>query len=241
MTESRVTFREPAPERTIRLLVNLCAALLLAVSAAMVLGVRANAGLLAPDDPVLGLPLPAVFLLLAGLGFGVALVCLFGESARFRLALVLWLALDAAVYAWGLRWTGGGHFSPYVGGLAGAFGLSPGAGCFVLAAVFLCLLTGSAAPLLWLQLNPSRSNPALLVKMACPGCGGHIQFAMRNLGRQIPCPHCRANLTLRKPEDLKMPCFFCHGHIEFPAHALGTKLKCPHCHRDITLKETATK
>jgi uncharacterized paraquat-inducible protein A len=74
-------------------------------------------------------------------------------------------------------------------------------------------------------------------KMACPGCGGHIEFAARNQGQRIPCPHCRTEITLRKPEHLKMSCHFCRGHIDFPAHALGTKMPCPHCRMDITLKE----
>ena len=75
--------------------------------------------------------------------------------------------------------------------------------------------------------------------MACPACGVHIRFDARNLGRQIPCPHCQKTLALRKPDLLKMACFFCQGHIEFPTHAIGEKMACPHCNMDITLKEPA--
>lgn len=79
-----------------------------------------------------------------------------------------------------------------------------------------------------------------LLKMSCPGCGGHIKFAPQNLSQKTNCPHCEQPVTLRPPDEtLKMSCFFCHGHVQFPAHALGTKMPCPHCKMDITLKEPA--
>ena len=61
------------------------------------------------------------------------------------------------------------------------------------------------------------------LKMSCSSCGGHIKFAVQNLGQRIACPHCQTAITLRQPENLKMSCFFCKGHIEFPSHALGQK------------------
>jgi ribosomal protein S27E len=33
-------------------------------------------------------------------------------------------------------------------------------------------------------------------KMSCPGCGGHVKFAIANEGHKIPCPHCAKLLTL---------------------------------------------
>jgi DNA-directed RNA polymerase subunit RPC12/RpoP len=84
--------------------------------------------------------------------------------------------------------------------------------------------------------------PAVLpvyLKISCSHCGGHIEFASQNVGQQIPCPHCRKSIALRKPDFLKMACFFCKEHIEFPAHAIGEKMPCPHCKMDITLKEPA--
>lgn len=74
-------------------------------------------------------------------------------------------------------------------------------------------------------------------KILCPSCGGHIQFAAQNLGQQIPCPHCRTTITLRKPELLKMSCAICKEHIAFPVHAIGQQIPCPHCKNEMTLKE----
>jgi DNA-directed RNA polymerase subunit RPC12/RpoP len=85
-----------------------------------------------------------------------------------------------------------------------------------------------------------RDAAAGLMKMVCPACGGPVQFAAPNVGQQIPCPHCRAAITLRKPDDnLKMTCVLCGGHIEFPPHAVGQKIDCPHCAKTITLLRPA--
>jgi len=40
-----------------------------------------------------------------------------------------------------------------------------------------------------------------LMKMVCPACGGHVKFAVQNIGQQIPCPHCQASIILRKPDE----------------------------------------
>jgi DNA-directed RNA polymerase subunit RPC12/RpoP len=73
------------------------------------------------------------------------------------------------------------------------------------------------------------------MKMVCPACGGHVQFAAPNVGQQILCPHCQKEMALREPENLKMTCVLCGGHIEFPPHAVGQKINCPHCAKSITL------
>lgn len=36
-------------------------------------------------------------------------------------------------------------------------------------------------------------------KIACPHCGGHIEFDAVHLGRTTPCPHCQQNLVLNAP------------------------------------------
>ena len=85
-----------------------------------------------------------------------------------------------------------------------------------------------------------RDAAAGLMKMVCPACGGHVQFAAVNAGQQIPCPHCQAAIALRQPDaSLKMTCVLCGGHIEFPPHAVGQKIDCPHCAKTITLLRPA--
>ena len=101
------------------------------------------------------------------------------------------------------------------------------------------LLLGSYAAFAGLWLERGRARAAETQKLFCPACGGHIKFAIQNLGQKIPCPHCQKTITLRKPENLKMSCFFCQGHIEFPSHVIGEKISCPHCKMEITLKEPA--
>jgi len=229
---------EPPHERVIRSLINFSAATLFGISLAALLGIQASAATVAPPDPVLMISTRAVFLIFAGAGLAVACICLFARDLKLRLAVILWLAINAAVYALAIRWSGSRDLSPYLGNLTAAFRLSPAAGSFLLEAAFLCLLIASALPLLWLQLNQSRLQAQAPLKMSCPACGVHVQFPTTSLGQKTECPGCGANITLRKPgETLKMSCFFCHEHIEFPAHALGRRIKCPHCKKEVGLKE----
>lgn len=108
----------------------------------------------------------------------------------------------------------------------------------------LYLLAGSftASGWLWLEGRPAqaRKRAAEFLKMPCPSCGGHVKFSVQNLGRKIACPHCRKEMTLRKPEEnLKMACVLCGGHVEFPPHAVGQKILCPHYAKTITLLKPA--
>jgi hypothetical protein len=85
------------------------------------------------------------------------------------------------------------------------------------------------------QLATRRYAAAGLMKMFCPACGGHLKFAAKNVGQQIPCPHCQKAITLREADEkLKMTCILCGGHVEFPPHAIGQKISCPHCAKSIT-------
>lgn len=148
--------------------------------------------------------------------------------------LVAWLAANLAIYRIGL-WTMGWHH-PYawVAGLIAGLNISPRIADLIIGAISAYLLTGSIT-MLWLKRRTVQE--AKFLKMSCPTCGGHIQFAAQNHGQTISCPHCRKETTLRKSENLKMSCFFCKEHIEFPVHALGQKISCPHCKMEITLKE----
>src|ERR1039457_245537 len=103
--------------------------------------------------------------------------------------------------------------------------------------VFGWLFVGSGSMCLWLRKHGREIGAEAFLKISCPACGVDIRFDDRNLGRKIPCPHCKHAFSLRRPENLKRSCFFCRGHIEFPAHVIGTKMACPHCKMDIALKE----
>jgi uncharacterized paraquat-inducible protein A len=227
--------------KAIRFFTDSAGTLLLAMGVALIISIRgADAGLAWPHDSVLMISLRTLYWIFAGLASGMALLCLFGRHAGFKAALILWLMLNFAVYALAVHWNGhGGSISAYWNNLAEAFGIAPGAAYFLLTILFFYLLIGSSATLVWPWMNKSKKQDADFLKIFCHSCGGHIQFAARNLGQLISCPHCQTAMLLRKPESLKMSCFFCTGHIEFPSHALGQKIKCPHCTMDITLTEPA--
>ena len=198
-----------------------------------------DAQALSLPEPMLGIPLRLAVLLTAVLELAVALVCLFGHNMELRLGLLAWLTTNYSVIWIALVWQ---HCSPQgscIGSLTDPLRLSHGIirGATEWLPIF--LLAGSYAAVIWLWLNDRQKAVPTAVKISCPACGVHIQFASSNLGRVISCPQCHADITLRRPQNLKTSCFFCQGHIEFPSHAIGTKMRCPHCSMDITLKAPA--
>ena len=197
-------------------------------------------------DPLLGIPRCYAVLAVGTLELAVALICLFGKRLGWQLGWLAWLGTNFVViwiYSLVMHYQIRGSS---VGSLTDPLRIYQGATGYVLEFIPFCLVLGSYASAVWFladskmaRLAEARERDATagLLKMFCPSCGGHVKFAAQNAGQQIPCPHCRRAMILRRPENLKMSCFFCKGHIEFPAHALGQKLKCPHCKMDITLKE----
>ena len=226
----------------IRLFVSSTGALFLASALTHLLNAAGSAQILGLPDPLLGIPLLYALLLAGALELTVALVCLLGTSTNLQLSWLAWLAANLIVYRVGLRWLDCNLHCTCLGYPTDPLHISPAAARLFLNFTTCYLVLGSCAALLWQWRHPSK-NPSIhqsttpLLKMSCPGCGVHIEFATGALGQKIPCPHCRATVTLRKPDLLKMACFFCQEHIEFPPHAIGTKIPCPHCKMDITLKE----
>ena len=194
-------------------------------------------------EPVLGIPLRYAVLAVAAFELVVALICLFGKRVGLQIGWLAWLATNYIVFWIGLLWM---HCHPQatcLGSLTDPLHLSRGTTGYIMEFTPVYLLLGSYAALIWLWLESrtaqARKLAAESLKISCPSCGGHIRFAIQNVGQKISCPHCQKETTLRKPENLKMSCFFCKEHVEFPAHAIGQKISCPHCNRGITLMEPA--
>lgn len=197
--------------------------------------------LFALPEPILGIPLRYAVLAVGGLEAMVALICLFGRKTALQVGWLAWLSTDFVVFWLALAWMSCPLQGTCLGSLTDPLHLARGTMGTIMAVMPFFLLIGSyvALPCVWHgRAALPRSLPSHL-KMFCPSCGAHIQFASQNLGRKIPCPLCKTTLTLRTPESLKMSCSFCHEHIEFPSHAIGQKIPCPHCKRDITLKQPA--
>jgi hypothetical protein len=203
-----------------------------------------HAQFLSLPEPVLGIPLRYAALLVGGFELVVAMICLFGRRSGLQLGWLAWLATNCVVYRIGLLTM---HCSPQatcIGSLTDPLHFSHGITGIIISLLPVYLLLGSFAGILWLWfgeriLGRCRKEKQESIKMSCPACGVHIRFACHSLGRNISCPQCQKNITLRKPDFLKMACFFCQEHIQFPTHAIGEKIPCPHCKMDITLKEPA--
>ena len=240
--KSKAVFPRIAPVPKLhQLFLHSAGAILLGLAAVMFVGNVSGNGWVSPRDPLLTIPMRDTLWGFSVLALGVALVCLFGKRPSLQLALVLWLAMNFAVYQVGLGWSGAtGGFKGYLGGVSAAFDLSVGTTARLLQFIILYLFAGSLLSLVWHWRRPaSAESAASELKTSCTACGGHIRFAAQNLGQIINCPHCQKPTRLRQADLLKISCFFCQGHIEFPAHAIGEKMHCPHCKMDITLKEPA--
>jgi hypothetical protein len=212
-------------------------AILLAAALNRFLIASGSAHSLSMPEPVLGISLRYAVLAVGVLELVVGLICLFGKQVGLQLGWLLWLSVDFVVYRGALYFMHSHPQTTCIGTPTDPLHLSYGLLGSVTALAPYYLFLGSFTGVIWLW---SLGRKSTYLKMSCPACGVHVKFAAKRLGEKAPCPHCRAAITLRRPENLKMSCFFCQGHIEFPAHALGEKLKCPHCHQDITLQEPAT-
>ena len=226
-------------------------------------GLLAKSRLLELPDPLLGVPFRYLGLFVAASELLVAALFLFTRRRVLSLTLGAWLAANMLVYRLGLCGMGWTHPYGWLQGLMNSLNTSPRRADFVSYATIGLLLLGSLA-ILWSQcrrragLPPSHakgviSQPVMakpaaadpgaaayvrFLKISCAACGGHIEFPTNFFGDQIPCPHCRAIITLQKPLNLKMTCPACKGHVEFPDYALGQQIPCPHCQKEITLEKT---
>ncbi len=227
---------------------NSASVLLLTFALALALCNVTNWGLVPPHDPLLGLSLRTVFWILGGLFLAVALACLGAGAPFLRIFLVAWVAFGFEVYQLVLLFAPSRAMHGYFGYFSSVFNLPSQLIALFAQGAFLYLLAGGIFLVFQLRRGEQQDEALArqkasgeMLKCKCHACGGPILFSATNLGQQLPCPHCQANITLRKPDEkLKISCFFCKEHIEFPAHAIGEKLKCPHCHKDITLKELAS-
>jgi DNA-directed RNA polymerase subunit RPC12/RpoP len=228
--------------------------ILLAAALMRFLIASGNAQVLSLPEPVLGISLRYAVLLVGGFELIVALICLFGKRVGLQIGWLAWLATNYVVFWIGLFAMHCQLQGTCLGSLTDPLRLSRGIPGTIIAFVPVYLVIGSYATAFWLlfskdakaarqlaaeQLARQRDADAGLLKMPCPSCGVHIKFAIQNLGQKISCPHCKAAIILRKPENLKMTCFLCGGHVEFPSYAVGQKIPCPHCNRGITLMEPA--
>lgn len=225
----------------VRAFIRCAGAVLLAIAFVLILTNLSTGDLAQPLDPLLQISLRLLFWIGGGAFLVVALICLFGRWEFKQLGLLAWVSANLAIYLGGLYWTGVRSPAFLFGSLGDTFGVSPklAMGVGGLALIFLTVGSFGLLILVWLgaRMGKWAIFPDQFLKIFCPACGGHIQYAARNTGQQIPCPHCNAEIALRKPENLKMSCYFCKEHIEFPSHAIGKKMPCPHCKMDITLKQ----
>jgi len=209
-----------APNPWLRRIICLAGGLLLAIGLTRLLGLATNLQVLSQPDALVGLPLRYTTLVVALIELTVALTCLFGNRQALQGGLLAWLLLNYIVFYFmanhdhtSLQCTCLGHY-------ADPLGLSSTLMIRLDQAAVLSLLLGTltlfirqketpvpiSEPVENLKTtapkapspHPKPPVPAQ-TKIACPHCGGHIQFDASWLGRSISCPHCKMNIVLKDP------------------------------------------
>jgi len=235
----------------IKLFIRVGGAILLAAALFRFLIAAGTSPALGLPEPVIGASIKTAVLIVGGFELVVALFCLFGRWPWLQLGGLAFLATVYAVYFLVLLSKGVQPQGSCIGSLTDPLRVYRGTTGLILGFIPFGLALGTygaAAYLLFsaqartARLAGARQHDAAagLMKMVCPACGGHVQFAALNAGQRIPCPQCQAPITLRQPDaSLKMTCVLCGGRIEFPPHAVGQKIECPHCAKTITLLKPA--
>jgi hypothetical protein len=140
--------------KVIQLFTDSAGALLSAFASAMFISNVAGAGWVPPRDPLFGISMAALFWAVGAVELAVGLVCIFGKQTWLKTSLIIWLAATFLVYQIGLLCAAGlRSFSGYWGNLAITFDVAPSTASWVPTAVFVYLLTGSVASLLWCRMQ----------------------------------------------------------------------------------------
>jgi DNA-directed RNA polymerase subunit RPC12/RpoP len=184
-------------QKAVRFFTNSAGTLLMAVALALFVANWASTGLTQSHDPVLMISMRNLFWVVGVVALVVAMVCLFGEKIWLKTILILWLMMNLLAYQIGFL-SKGIHvsFGVYLSSLAEAFGITAHTAYLILGIVFLYLLAGSLASLLWLW----RNNTGGYLENACAHCGVYIEFPAQGIGQEIACPHCGAMVTLQRPD-----------------------------------------
>lgn len=124
--------------------------LLLVTGLAKFIGLFGGEKILQVPDPVFGLPFGYLYLIIGGIEFAVAGVCLFGRKVILQTGLIAWIATGFAVYRMGLVLIDYQKPCPCLGNLTDALHIPPHAADTILKCIVAYLLVGSYAALGWL-------------------------------------------------------------------------------------------
>jgi hypothetical protein len=179
-------------DKSIQLFLWSAGGLLLVVALIRFMITADESQILVMPDPLLGIPVRY-----AVVGIGVAelvigLFCLFGKSIGTRTALLAWLMTNWLGYQAGLIYTGISDRCTCSGILTNPLHLSNG-WCFQIAKLLPPILfIGAYAAMILVWVGQKRQDKRTYLKIACPGCGDHIEFMLpvHSTNLKIACPHC---------------------------------------------------
>jgi ribosomal protein S27E len=177
-------------------------ALLLAAGLERFITAAGDSQVLVMADPLLGMPVRYAVLCVGGMEVLVGLVCLFGRPGGIQTLLLVWLMTNWAVYQAGRLFMGSNVRCACLDSMTDPLRLSGGWVAQVTALLPFYLLAGAYAVLVvtWMRQRTRRRQEYL--KVACPGCGGHIEFPTEGIEWKIDCPHCGGAIRLRNLSNI---------------------------------------
>lgn len=109
-----------------KLCVRLCGVLLLILALAKITnGVNETVDRITATDPVFGLKISHVFLLVGGIEIIVGLTCLFARRPAMAAAFLAWFSTNLVLYRAGILWIDSGRPCQCMAGLSTYLGLTP--------------------------------------------------------------------------------------------------------------------
>ena len=181
----------------ILLFVFLTGVLLLAAALVQFMIAAGDSQVLTLPDAVLGIQLRFAVILVGAVELTVGLFCVFGKSVDSRVVLITWLLTNWAVYHIALTYMGINSRYSCVGLVTDPLRISVVYWYQVQAVLPIALLFGTyvALSLSWINQRGQRSLG--YIKVACLGCGGHIEFPVNTISWKIACPHCGGGVRLQ--------------------------------------------
>ena len=171
--------------------------LLLAAGLERFITAGCDSQVLTMTDPLPEIPVRYAVLCVGGVEVLVGLFCLFGRLVGIQALLLAWLMTNWALYQAGLLFVGNNVRNTCLGALTDPLRLPHSVAASLGGWLPFYLLAGAYAVLVvtWIRHRIRRRQGYL--KVACPGCGGHVELPSRGMGLEINCPHCGGAIGLQ--------------------------------------------
>ena len=148
-------------------------------------------------DPVLGIPVHDAALYAGIVELVVSLVCLFGQNIGARMILLIWLMTIWVVYRAGAVYLKASLHCTCLGMPTNPLRIPNHLLERMSEVLPVYMLAGACIFIVGIVIFMPKQRRQSYLKIACPGCGGHIEIPPEGIGLKITCPHCSGGIRLQ--------------------------------------------